>query len=392
MGSTAFYRLEADRFWRRCSLRSSQSQQIARKAGSSSAKKYEVESIVETKGQGLKNSTLASCQALRESFLLRPKEFLRWIRLWKTRPVWPWVRAAENFKSKDFLQAAKLYRLGIERFPNHPAVNSAKLDLAYCLYRNNEYQSALEILQELLKGEENPKDVYLLAARIQMYTGCALSASTTMHSCLLKFPGDIQTLSCYMHSALYSCAGLEAQQLIRSELLRLKRELTLDDSRNLHLDTALAHFEIVRGEIRKGERMLARVLATGEAPFEAVLLRGERLLERGRVLPAREQLTRAMNASPRDPRPVLLLARSYLRNGTEANPTWARQLAEVACKLSCWQNAECLNVLARAYEASNEKANAQLFYERMKTLPSMDELGVTYYQSSLEQLRAQKVS
>ncbi len=358
--------------------------------------KYEVEGIVIASGQKVKRQfqqiVAGGCAAITQTLVVRPREFVRWVRLWKTRPVWSWVRAAEAFKNKEFVQAAKLYREGIEKFPEHPAVSSAKLDLAYCLYRSSEYQSALDVLQYLLGGTENPKDVYLLTARIQMYIGCALSASNTMSSCLQKFPGDIQTLSCYMHSALYSCASLEEQQSIQAELVRLKAGLCLDDKRNLHLDTALAHFEIVRGDIRAGERLLARVLATGEAPFEAVLLRGERLLERGRILPAREQLTRAMTASPRDPRPVLLLARSYLRNGTEANSAWARQLAEVACQLSCWQNAECLNVLARAYEASNQKANAQLFYERMKTLPSMDELGVSYYQSSLEQLRAQKVS
>ena len=77
----------------------------------------------------------------------------------------------------------------------------------------------------------------------------------------------------------------------------------------------------------------------------------------------------------------MILAKSYLEPGEYGNLDWAFQLAQSACRLSHWQNAECLSVLARAYQAKGERAKAQLFLERMKNLRSMLELNMSRFQS-----------
>ena len=90
------------------------------------------------------------------------------------------------------------------------------------------------------------------------------------------------------------------------------------------------------------------------------------MLTQGRILPARELLTRSMRMSTRDPRPLMMLAASYLRNGVSSNLEYAQQLAEASCRLSHWKNAECISVLASVYEAKGDKARSALYLERTK--------------------------
>ena len=191
---------------------------------------------------------------------------------------------------------------------------------------------------------------------------------------------------------MYADSSDEDVDSIRERLSNVRRSLDMEEVNYLHVETAIAHIDIRRGDLAKGERVLSRVLSTGQAPYEAVVLRSERLLETGRVLPAREQLGRAMAACPRDPRPMILLARSYLRAGNDYNAEWAKQLAEAACRASFWQNAEAVSVLARAFEETGDSDSAEIFIERIKNLSSSSELSVSFYSSSLLQLRSQKVS
>ena len=175
---------------------------------------------------------------------------------------------------------------------------------------------------------------------------------------------------------------------IKYNLLDLRREVGLEDASYLHIETALANIEIKRGELKKGERVLSRVLSTGEAPYEAILIRAQRLLETGRLVIARNQLERAACACPRDPKPLVLLARSYLRAGVDYNLTWAKQLAESACKLSNWENAECMSLLSRIYEEDAQPEIAEIYNEKLKELSSSKELNLSYYTSSLVKMKS----
>ncbi len=306
----------------------------------------------------------------RVSVLRSCRDAVKWYRLWGTMPVRSWIKAAACFKQQDFRSAIIFYQRGLETHASHPAAQSARLDLAYCKYRLNEIDEAYEELTTLVDGCTPLKDAYLLRSKIALIYGHASSALQTMERCLEYYPSDAKVISQYAHLALLNSMDPSQAEEVKQRLVGAKCRLSIEDHGNVLLDTALAHYEMVWGDIRRGERVLARVLATGRAPFEAVLLRGERLLAQGRILPARELLTRAMRMSSRDPRPVMMLSASYLRSGASSNLDWALQLAEAACRLSHWRNAECLGVLASVYEAKGDKGGAQLFLERTKHLPS----------------------
>ena len=327
----------------------------------------------------------------RVGFVQATRDAIRWYRLWGTLPVRSWIAAAECFKSEDFKKAEQLYRKGIAAQQFHPAAQSARLDLAYCLYRLDDFDGALQELNYLTGVRTRLKDAYILRAKICLIMGQISSALHTMSQCLELFPADARVLSQYAHFCLMAPIDIDAAEDLKQRLVAVKCRLALEDQDNVYLDTALSHYELRWGDIRRAERVLARVLATGRAPFEAVLMRGERLLAQGRVLPARELLTRAMRMSKKDPRPMLVLSASYLRAGSESNFDWAVQLAEAACRVSQWKNAECLSALAKALEFKGDKAKAQLFVERIKRLPSFTEPQVAYPHSSSQWGRAQKV-
>ena len=306
----------------------------------------------------------------KRKFTQSVRDAVKWYRLWGTVPVWSWVNAAANFKQQDFQTAAALYRKGIKRHSKHPAIQSAKLDLAYCLYRLDSFDEANLQLDEIISESTVLRDAYLLRARISLILGSCSSALRVLNLALKKFPQDARVMTQYAHVALLHPLEEELANEIKERLVALKCRLSLEDPENVLIDTALAQYEMTWGEIRRGERVLARVLATGKAPFEAVLLRGERLLSQGRILPARELLTRAMRMSTRDPRPLMRLSASYLETGISANFDWALQLAEQSCRLSHWQHPECLNVLASVHEAKGDSARAQLYFERTKHVPA----------------------
>jgi tetratricopeptide (TPR) repeat protein len=323
-------------------------------------------------------------QSLAESF--------RWYRLWGTLPVKSWILAAENFKAENFKKAEGLYRFGLETNKDHPAAHSARLDLSYCLYRLDEFDKAKEELSYLISNNTRLKDAYILRSKIELILGEISSAVLTMEECLRVFPSDPRVISQFTHFSLMTAIdSLHADEL-KDRLVAIKMRLSLEDQDNIYLDTALAHYELRWGDLRRADRILARVLATGSAPFEAVLMRGERLLAQGRVLPARELLSRAMQMSKKDPRPVVVLSASYLRSGIEGNFDYAIQLAEASCKASQWKNAECISALAKALDFKGEKAKAHLFVERTKQLESFNEPAVAY-PHSYSQIggRAQKV-
>lgn len=298
------------------------------------------------------------------------KDALRWYRLWGTFPVWSWVNAAAEFKKQDFRLAAELYRKGLRRFPKHPAAQSAKLDLGYCLYRLDKFEEAGVELEQIIAEHTLLRDAYLLQAKMLLILGRCTPALRLLALAMHRFPEDARVLSQYAHVALTHPLEHEIADELKQRLVAVKCRLSLEDNDNTLLDTALAQYEMVWGDMSRGERVLARVLATGKAPFEAILLRGEKLLAQGRILPARELLTRAMRMSTRDPRPLMLLAASYLQSGTYENYDYAVQLAEQACRLSHWQHPECLNVLASAHEAKGDSARAQLYFERTKHVPA----------------------
>ncbi len=322
------------------------------------------------------------------NFIREITDCFKWYRHWGTLPVLSWIRAADLFRNGDYISAVSFYEAGLKKHLSHPAKDCAQFDLAYCYYRIGKLDLARTLLAELVQKRVDLKEAYLLLSRIRKITGHIVSSRVVLELANQIFYQDAQVLSCLAHASVFTDLSDDEIDNIKYNLLDLKNEVDLQDSNYLHIETALANIEIRRGDLKKGERLLSRVLSTGEAPYEAILIRAQRLLETGRLVIARNQLERVAAACPRDPKPLILLARSYLRTGVDYNLAWAKQLTQSACQLSNWQNAECLSLLSRIYEEDNQPEVAEMFNENIKSLSSNKELNVSYYTSSLVKLKS----
>ncbi len=313
----------------------------------------------------------------------KPQFIYHWVKHWKSFPVFTWLKAADYFLNKNFKLAAQYYRIGLNKHRNHPAKNCARMDYSYCLYRSGDLKESLKELKQMCLEEQEQKDCYLLAAKIYSYLGRTDLAITMLNSGLRCFPDDILVLTKYLHLSLETNLEQMIIDHLKEKLLKIKSLLNLDDNRIEIIDTALAHYSLQIEKNEDGEKLLARILASGKAPFEAVLLKGKRLLELGRIIPAREQLTRAMKISPRDPYPVLYLAESYLEYENFEDPEYALQLAKLACELSLWENVECMKTYIAALEKNYDHSTAELFEARCKKLISSYKLIPNIKQSKL---------
>lgn len=303
---------------------------------------------------------------------------LKWSWTWKSVPVGSWVKGGRCFKDKNYRLAVLHYKKGLERYPNHKASEAARIDLAYCHYRLNEINEALAVLSYCIKQRSRNRDIYTLASRLYMCLGHPNEASKCLDSYLQIKPDDVLALSALMHVQLSSVkCSLSEIQATKAMLLRGKARLKRFDYNLSFVETALAHYEICYGDDEKAQRIMSRVLATGSAPFEAVLLHAEILLDKGLCVQARGNLGRAISVLPEDPRPLVLLARSYLIKGVDYNPNWALDIAHAACRLSLWENALCLSVYSLALLENNEESKAEIFIERLKNTSSFAQLDLS---------------
>jgi len=298
----------------------------------------------------------------------RPTLVIGWWKLWKTLPVADWIRGAEFFRAGDFKKAAKYYERGFIKNASHPAAACAQLDHAYCLYQIGDILAAVGNLERVVAAGAQLKDAHLLLAKLQLNLGRFSDAVSTMKRCLSFSSEDIQVALCYAHTMFESDSPAVTMKLVKDYIQVFREKLSLEDPMHVAVDTALATYECLYGDEDLGERLLSRALASGVAPFEAILLRGERWLEQGRITQAREQLERAAKACPADPRPYLRLAESYLLDGELLEPGYAVQLATVACKRSNWEYAECLEVLRQGYIALGDRDMVDLIEERLSSL------------------------
>ncbi len=314
------------------------------------------------------------------SRLTRPISFFRWSvnwwRVWGTLPITTWIRGADYFKKGDYRQAATAYHKGLVKYPTHKAAYCARLDYAYCLYRIGEFgQAAIELSRMTLT--KNPiRDAFLLFSRIQLITGDFRGAVSTLRRGVQTFPKDIQMITSYAHATHTAKEMVRERDEARMLLERVRLGLNLSDPLLVAVDGAIAAYELRFGDQPRGEQLLTRVIASGSAPYEAILLRGELMIEEGLVLPGRGLLTRAMTLAPYDPRPVAALAKSYLLEGDYFEPDYALQLASSACSLSRYQNAECVALLVESHLAMGDEVTAELMTQRLRSITSAKQLNI----------------
>jgi tetratricopeptide (TPR) repeat protein len=297
-----------------------------------------------------------------------PYDIYRWVKIWRARVVSDWILAAHEFKMGNFRRAVRLYEQGLRRFARHPAANCALLDYAYCLYRSESPKEAIDALEKMPRNSSVIREALLLRSRLYAHSGNDSKALEVAKEAYRKFPNDHQSIIRFVHALIEADGSIEELLSLKSVILASKRKLDLEDRLIVQYDVALCSIELFCGNTQRAEQLLSRVLATGDAPAEAYLISGKLYLEQKRFLVAKDQLIKAMQMSPQDPKPVCLLARYYLEQDFEESGAYALQLAQTAVRLSMFSDKTCLNTVITAYRRAGNEDIAGLYLERLKTL------------------------
>lgn len=293
----------------------------------------------------------------------------KWWSNWRTLPVYAWIRAAVFYRAGDFRTAERLYREGLERHPTHPAHISARLDFAYCLFRNRKLSEAEEQLKSLCLESPYTREAYLRLARLQLWTGLTHEAASTMVKALRVFPIDAELASIFAIAAIDNGGPSdlidEAEEALYSA--------PCDDSHSQLAQVARARMHAWRGQHEAGKRELMRLASQPRAIFEAVVALGILLLDEGRCMEARHQLSRALAVTPDHPHVLSLLALTYLRADAEhLNPDYAAQLATAACQHTGWNSSRELYILAESHLRRGDRMAALLSASRAQQVGRRD--------------------
>jgi predicted Zn-dependent protease len=288
--------------------------------------------------------------------------YCKWWKTWKTLPVVSWLKAARHYRAGQFEQAEALYKQGLSKHPHHPAQTSARLDLAYCLFKSRKLVEAEEQLRYVTTNSPKLREAHLRLARLQLWMGQTLDAAWTMRRALREITADPEMVSIFMLSVLDNGGpGYLLEEAIKSASLLSDQQCKLP-----LFEVAMARLAIQRGESDAGRHELIRLSNQPRAPFEAVLLLGELFLSEGRVSEARGEFMRAMSVTPDHPRVLTLMAESYLKDGDLYNPEYARQLATSACQSTSWCSPREMHILAEAYLRCNDKISALIVASKAK--------------------------
>lgn len=318
---------------------------------------------------------------------VRPSVLFRWWRIWRTVPVLSWIRAAELFREGNFRKASEYYLRGLTQFPNHKAAACARLDYAYCNFRLGEIDVALREVSEVTRVERPLRDALLLHVKVLCATSENKQALAVIRKAVNLYADEVVVLARYVHIALWLKDTDSHIAIVIERLKAARAAKSLEDPQQIIIDVAIAHYELVSGTNREeGEKLISRAFATGRAPVEAFIIKGEQLLEEGRVVVARELLSRACKMAPQDPRPYALQAKSYLGETDQSDAPWAVQIATQACRISGWQHIESVQVLADAYAENGEEEVAELFNERAKLLMSTKGINFAHIRAASVQI------
>jgi tetratricopeptide (TPR) repeat protein len=287
----------------------------------------------------------------------------RWLRIWKTLPVYSWLKAAGAFRSGKYHESAVYYQRGLDKYSEHPAHFSARFDLAYCLEKTGSYEEAIKVLSDITSERHPFLDSFVSKATLEHYLGRNAAALETIRLGLSMFPDSSKLICKFIHISLTS--GLY-QNEIPVLIEELKAMISQDHPDRAEIYVAMAHYELVLGDAILGDRILIKSLSNDEIPVDAYLIRGKRLFSHGKILQARELFRRAMILSPGNPYPLMLLGETYLVSDIPEEIHWAIQLAESAGRISKWKNLEAVELLGRAYEKNKEQEKAELFLEKIR--------------------------
>lgn len=288
--------------------------------------------------------------------------YVRWWKTWKTFPVKPWVKAASYYRSGHFKEAENFYIEGLRKYVKHPARFSARLDLAFCFFKNRKYDEAREQLERVIVEEPRIKEAYVRLARLQMWLGHSVEAAWTLRRALQILQADGELVGLFILSAL---ENYSTQQFV-TEGLSHYRKLPLIEQSHPLLQLAIAKKDIIDDKVQRPWKPIHNLLTGELQTVEAMIYHAELLFKSEDLVQARHQLQRALSYRPDNPQVLYLLAKIYLAEGEIYNPSFALQLAQNSCQNSGWKNPKGLHVLADCYSHLGDKMSALLIASRAK--------------------------
>lgn len=325
-----------------------------------------------------------------------------------------WTLAAEATNVGCFLEASLLYREGLSRNLTHVLAPRVRRELAYCLIKIGDLQSARSELNIVISEIGYERDSVLMLLQVLRYLGDRLASYDLAWNVLRHLNTDKIVLAAAAHSLIWA-VRLEEGMSPLWQLLNLARSRSkLGSSEEAAIHTAIAHYELAFGNEDVGQKMIARILAGNNATHESVLLRARMLLDSGRYEQSRQLYEQAVEYCVEDPFAWAGVARSYLaelvaRTHTEsinasikeaqqqANiqsaseeksqideettsevytapqplseiANWAVQVARIACQKSCFQNEGILHIMETACRAQGNELEANLYAARAKEI------------------------
>lgn len=286
----------------------------------------------------------------------------RWWKTWGTLPVLPWVRGAALYRAGKFDAAEPCYREGLERHPYHPARFSARLDLAFCLFKSNKFAEAEEQLKYVTAHASFLREGYIRLARLQIWGGRPLEAAWTLRRASKEVNVDAEI------AALFILAVVEngGPAYLLKEAIALSTHLDDNLPESPLLESARARIEAFSGKPGRARASFMKILSRSDAPIEAVVGLAEILVEEEEVDEARLILKRGMAMYPEYPRILSLVAQTYLKPGEHFNADYARQLATNACQNSGWTSPREMHILAEAYYHLGDKIGALVIASKAK--------------------------
>jgi Tfp pilus assembly protein PilF len=305
----------------------------------------------------------------------------QWWTTWGTLPIGSWVKGAYYYKAGNFAAASKFYEKGLLKYPGHPASNCARIDLAYCLFRQQKFEAAERFLRVVISQLPRSREAYDRLAKLHMWTGNYLEAAWTYRRALQHIPGDADFVAGFLQAVLENGGPgyliLEAQR----ELL----SLTQADLKKPRVVVARALLAMHNDDAAQSEKLLEELVHQASAPLEAFLYYGRLLDRSGKVANSRRFLRIAMTASPNSPRVLTLFAQTYLKPGAFYNPSFARQLATTAAQNTGWLSPWAMHTLAEAYYHEGDKMAALIMASKAKDVGNQ-RLGAYKEEKVLNQL------
>jgi len=288
--------------------------------------------------------------------------FFKWWKTWKTLPILSWVQGAAHYRNGNYETAIRCYERGIKKHKDHPAQYCARMDLAYCLFRERKVQEAEAQLKFVTTNLPKSREAYLRLARLQIWTGRSLDAAWTMRRALRSVVPNGETVALFMFSVLDN----GGPGFLLKEVIEASMQLPEEERNNAKLSACKARLMMLRGNEEKGREYLEKCVTQEDAPVEALLLFSEVLITEGKVAWARKYLRRAMLSVPDHPRVLSLLASSYLKSGPFYNPDYAKQLATDACQNTSWLSPREMHVLAESYYHLSDRMSALIIASKAK--------------------------